>query len=217
MKAVIDYLRVAVACVGFVLLDPLIGDLLDWLPDPIKWVTGLISVAVSAGISWVLFRLISPLSFVEFTWGDKLSGVKAAGPILDIDAAANNGQILAVEMKRAASTVLARAILRGLMRHDLRIEITSNQDELQMSLWSHSPLVKSQRDSIAIGFGKPDHGTNRIPFELGLTWDEIATSEFSAELRYTPACRGAVLSWVARVLVRVTPTVKEVRKVGGHV
>ena len=174
-------------------------------------------VAISAGISWFIFKFISPLSAVDFTWGDKLAGVKAAGPVLDIDAAANKGQIWAVEMRRTSSTVLARAILRGLIRRGLRIVISSNQDELQMSLWSHSPLVESERDSIVIGFGKPDHGTNRVPFDLGLMWDELAAVEFSAHLRYTPVCRGRVLSWIARRLVRVNPNVNEVRKVGGHV
>jgi hypothetical protein len=218
VKAFIDYLRVAVACLGFVLLDPGLGSLLHWLPDPLKWVQGLIGVALSAFISWLIFRVINPLSSVDFEWGDKLTGTKARGPVLDIAATVGQrGEILAVSMTRHTTTFLARWVLRNLMRRDLCIVIESSQSELQMEIWSNPRLVTSRVDSLVVGFGKADHDTHVIPFDLGLQWEDVPVTEFSAKLRYTAQCKGRLASWVARRMIRVKPTVHEIRKVGGNV
>ncbi|MBB2974479.1 hypothetical protein FHX49_000020 [Microbacterium endophyticum] len=218
MRAFIDYLRVAVACLSFVLIDPTIEKLTTWLPDGMKWAQGLASVAASAGISWIIFKVVNPLSSIDFEWGDKLSGTMAKGPVLDISPRTGEpGQVFAVSMTRSTNTWLAHRAIHALMKRGLCILIESNQSELQMELWSVAPLVQSHRDALVISFGKPDHDTHTIPFELGLLWAEVPASEFSAKLRYTPTCEGPVMSWIARRLVRLNPTVVEVRKVGGSV
>ncbi|MFJ4046676.1 hypothetical protein ACIPV2_13130 [Microbacterium sp. NPDC089987] len=211
MKAFYDFLRIAIACFGFVLLDPAVSSWFSALPE---WLRGIIGVAISAGLTWGLFQLVNPTTQIHFSWREIAEGPEEEGPTLTIEARPGQpGQTYSILVQRNTPTYVGRAILRGFVRSRLRVEIEASQAELQMVLQSENNFVQRHGQTISVQPSRPKHPVNDVPFDLDLSWDEITRSEFDAKLRFEVTTDHFISTWLARLLVWVHPSVRKIRKV----
>lgn len=211
MKGVYDFLRIAAACGGFVLIDPTVSVVFAALPDVAQ---GLVGVAISAGVTWGFFQIVNPTTQIHFSWRDTAEGPEEEGPTLSIEAGPGQpGQTYSILVQRATPTFVGRAILRGFVRSRLRIEIEASQEELQMVLQSDSAFVQRDGQMISVQPSRPKHPVNDVPFDLDLSWDQVARPEFDAKLRFEVKTDHLISTWLARALVWVHPSVRKIRKV----
>jgi hypothetical protein len=211
VKAIYDLIRVAVACGGFVLLDPAVSSWFSALPD---WLQGIIGVIISSALAWLLFQVINPTTQIRFSWRELAEGPEEEGPTLTINARSGQpGQTYSVVAQRATPTFIGRAILRGLVRSNIRITIEASQAELQMVLQSNNSFVQRDGQAILVQPSRPKHPVNDVPFDLDLSWDEVTRSEFDTKLRFEVVTDHFFSTWLARALVWVHPTVRKIRKV----
>lgn len=211
MKAFYDFVRIALACGVFVLLDPTVSKWLEVLPVPFPDIIGVILASI---LSWITFQLINPTTQIRFSWRDAADGPEEEGPLLNIRAHSQQpGQTYAVEAQRDTSTFVGRAVLRGFVRSNVRILIEASQTELQMVIQSESVFVQKEGSAIAVYPSMPKHPVNDVPFELDLNWDENARSDFEATLKFDVVTDHFISTWLARLLVWVHPSVRRVRKV----
>lgn len=211
VKAVYDFIRVAVACGVFVLLEPAVSSWLKILPTPFP---GIVGVVLASALTWGFFELVNPTTQVRFSWRELADGPEETGPTLKIEAGhAQPGQTFSITAERDTVTFLGRAILRGLVRSGIRVSIEPSQRELHMVLQRTNEFVTGDGSSVAVRPSMPKHPVNSVPFEMDLSWDEIAQPEFTAKLKYEVATDHFVSTWLARTLVWVHPSIREVRKV----
>lgn len=211
MKAAYDFIRVAIACGVFVLLDPAISDWLKVMPTPIP---GIVGVVFASAITWGLFQLVNPTTQIVFSWRDLAEGPEETGPTLTIVAGPGQaGQTFSISAERDTTTFIGRAILRGFVRSGVRVLVEPSQRELHMVLQRTNDFVSGDGRSVAVRPSMPKHPVNSVPFEMDLSWDEIAATDFTAKLKYEVVTDHVVSTWLARALVWVHPSIRAVRKV----
>lgn len=211
MRAFYDFIRVAAACGVFVLLDPVVSDWFKILPTPFQGIIGVIFASVA---TWAFFQLVNPTTQIRFSWRELADGPEEEGPTLKIVAGHGQpGQTFSIVAERETTTFIGRAILRGLVRRGVKVVVEPSQNELNMVLQSTNDFVWGNGRTVSIRPSMPKHPVNDVPFELDLSWDEIARAEFTAKLKYEVATDHVVSTLLSRALVWVHPSIREIRKV----
>lgn len=213
-RPIFDYLRVAVACLSYLAIEPLFSAVFGFVPSEFDFVLSLFAVAASAAVSWVIFNLIDLRTHFTFTWMQAADGNTFGSDVVDLAAGpAQQGQIVFVQVERASPTFLARKVFAWLVTKELCVEFGSNQQELRFLKERENAAVEIQSNRVRIRMTMSDHSSNTVTFDLGMRWDGVLAPELVASLKYQPIILGSL--WVklaVAVLIKLSPSVKSIRK-----
>lgn len=213
-QRVVDFLRLALACLAFVVIEPMVQDILDW-PFPIPQI---LAVGISSLVAWIFFEVASPVTTITIGWHDA-RGISFEGSSLDLEPKSGaQARVYRIHLERSSPGVLGRAILAILSKRDFRVTMDANQHELTVDIQNIGvqQYASHEGDGIAFRFGKSSHPATAASTDIALDWTQMAPASFRASLRYRAVADGA-LGWLLARLVLIKPKTTTIRKIAAIV
>jgi len=210
-ERVLDLVRLVVASIFFVLIEPGVQAAVAW-PDPLPQA---LAIVVSAILSWLLFEVISPFTQVTVEWIDQARGVTLEGNVLDLESkSGTQARIYKLVAGRSTPALVGRLVLGALARRDFRIVVDANQTELLINIESVGVerYTSSEGEGVAVRFGKESHSATSARVDLSLDWSEYSDDSLRAKMRYRAVASGT-WGWCLCRLVWVRPKSSTIRKI----